>query len=163
MTGQLTWIKPAVAKTLYPLGFTNELINLLGSLYTNTLPAGLPVLNLTNATLVLSNGNLAQPLTYSVGLGVNNTLTNLGGPGSPANPLTIQINPNNGVRSPVTFEATACQDDTIAHGARSSKPRPTSSAPSAAPPSPALSLSSKTMAGGIRPREWWGIFSGGRA
>jgi hypothetical protein len=51
----VSWIKPSVSKTLYPSGFTN-LTGVLGSPYTNTAKAGMPGLNLTNGTLVLTNG-----------------------------------------------------------------------------------------------------------
>ena len=79
VSGQISWIKLAVPSTLYPAGFTNlSLTGVLGSPYTNTAGAGVPVLNLTNATLVLSNGNLAGGLLTFTNLNLSkSTLTNL--------------------------------------------------------------------------------------
>ena len=73
--GQLD--QAAVSGTLYPSGFTNLITNgVLGSPFTNT--AGAPALNLTDATLVLSGGNLAGgALTFTNINLTGNTLTNL--------------------------------------------------------------------------------------
>ena len=103
--------------TLYPSGFTNILTNVLGSPYTNT--RGVPVLSLTNATLVLSNGNLAGgALTFTNLNLTNNTLTNLAGKTNfgPTNYLVLAIKTNSGVVI-VTFQETGSRTNTIAHGA----------------------------------------------
>ena len=120
----VSWIKPSVANTLYPNGFTNlSLSGVLGSPYTNTTGAGVPVLNLTNATLVLSNGNLAGGSLNFTNIGTNRAsrgaLTNLDAGNtslSPTNHLAIAINANNGVVT-VTFRATGTTTNTLAHGA----------------------------------------------
>jgi len=113
-----SWIKPAVAHILYPSGFTNlSLTGVLGSPYTN--PPGGPVLNLTNATLILSNGNLTNGLLTFTNINLtNNTLTNLAGKANlgPTNYLLLAIKTNNGLET-VTFRATGAGTNTIAHGA----------------------------------------------
>jgi hypothetical protein len=120
----LSWIKPSIPKTLYPLGFTNLITQgLLGSPYTNTAREGVPVLNLTNATLTLSNGNLTNGFLVYTNIGTNlasrNTLTNLDAGNtnlSPTNHLAIAINTNNGLVT-LTFQATGEKSNTVAHGA----------------------------------------------
>ena len=79
VSGQVNWIKPFVTNTLYPSGFTNlSLTGVLGSPFTNT--PGAPVLDLTDATLVLSGGNLAGGVLTFTNLNLTrNTLTNLAG------------------------------------------------------------------------------------
>jgi len=117
----VSWIKPSVANTLYPFGFTN-LTGVLGSPYTNTAIVGVPVLNLTSATLILTNGDLANGFLIYTNIGTNlnshNTLTNLdaGTKIGPTNHLVIAINTNNGVVT-VTFQPTGAKTNTAAHGA----------------------------------------------
>jgi hypothetical protein len=103
---------------LYPSGFTNYLTNgILGSPYTNTTKEGVPVLNLTNATLFLTSGNLTNGFLSFTNIGTNlashNLLTNLGP--FPTNHLVIAINPANGLVT-MTFKATGGKTNT-AHGA----------------------------------------------
>ena len=71
LTGILSWIKPTLPLTrYYSKGFTNE-IQLMGSLY--VAPASTNrVVNITNAIVVLTGGNLSQPFTNNVVLGANN-------------------------------------------------------------------------------------------
>ena len=118
-----SWVKPAIPKTLYPSGFTNLITNgVLGSPYTNT--PGVLALNLTNATLVLGNGNLANgTLVFTnIDIGTNSGshyfLTNLdtGISLGQTNLLGIQINPTNGAIT-VNFQATGAKTNTAAHGA----------------------------------------------
>jgi hypothetical protein len=118
----ISWIKPAVAKTLYPQGFTNLMTNLPGSPYTNTAKEGVPVLNLTNATLILTNGNLTNGFLIYTNIGTNlasrNTLTNLDAGNtnlSPTNHLVIAINTNNGLVT-LTFQETGSKTNTTARG-----------------------------------------------
>jgi hypothetical protein len=119
----ISWIKPARPGTLYPAGFTNlSQSGVLGSPYTNTTLAGVPVLNLTHGVLLLTNGNLEGGGLLYPDIGTNvqshNTLTNLeAGTGQePTNHLAISINPGNGVVT-VTFQPTGQKTNTIAHGA----------------------------------------------
>ena len=75
LTGLLSWIKPTLPLTrYYPGGFTNE-TQLMGSLYVVPLTTN-RVLNLTNAFVVLTGGNLSQPFTNNVVLGLDNKVTN---------------------------------------------------------------------------------------
>jgi hypothetical protein len=118
----VSWIKLPISRTLYPSGFTNR-TGVLGSPYTNTARTGGPVLNLTNATLVLRNGNLTGgALTYT-NIGTDpasrNMLTNLDAGNanlSPTNHLVIAINTNNGLVT-VTFQETGVRTTNAAHGA----------------------------------------------
>jgi hypothetical protein len=118
----VSWIKPSIPGALYPSGFTN-LTGVLGSPYTNTAKAGEPVLNLTSATLVLTNGDLTGGTLIYTNIGVTpgslNTLTNLDAGNaslSPTNHLVIAINTNNGVVT-VTFQPTGAKTSSVAHGA----------------------------------------------
>ena len=114
----VSWIKPSVPGTLYPSGFTNlSLTGVLGSPFTNT--PGAPVLDLTDATLVLSGGNLARgALTFTNLNLTGNTLTNLakGTSFGETNYLVLAINTNNGLVT-VTFQATGAKTNTTARGA----------------------------------------------
>jgi hypothetical protein len=118
LSGQVNWIKPAVANTLYPSGFTNlSLTGVLGSPFTNT--PGAPALNLTDATLVLSGGNLAGgALTYTNLNLAANTLTNLAKATNLGitNYLKLVVNTNNGLVT-ATFQATGTKTNTTARGA----------------------------------------------
>jgi hypothetical protein len=111
-----SWIKPAVPKTLYPSGFTNLITNgVPGSPYTNT--AGAPVLNLTDATLTLSNGNLAGGDLVFTNINLHDLpLTNPAGGTKygPTNYLFLSIT-NNGIVT-VTFQATGSKTKTTANG-----------------------------------------------
>jgi hypothetical protein len=115
----ISWIKPFVTNTLYPLGFTNLLTDMPGSPYTNTAKQGVPVLNLADATLVLSNGNLAvNPLIFTNLNLANAPLTNLAGKTvfGPTNYLLLTVNTTNGVVT-VIFQTKGEKTNTVAHGA----------------------------------------------
>jgi hypothetical protein len=79
-------------------------------------------LNLTNATLTLSSGNLTNGLLIFTNLGTNlsshNSLTNLdaGTKNGPTNHLAIAINSNNGLVT-LTFQPTGVKTNILAHGA----------------------------------------------
>jgi hypothetical protein len=84
--GLLSWIKPAnPAARCYPDGFTN-LCQALGSAYRRPATSTNHVLNLTNAYLVFSGGNLVADFTNSVALGLNSQITNLS-----SNQLTLSF------------------------------------------------------------------------
>lgn len=71
--GVVNWFKPALASSsLYSLGFTNQ-IEVAGSVY--ALPAGAPVLKLTNGYVLLQDGGLSQSISNQFVLGVNNKVT----------------------------------------------------------------------------------------
>jgi hypothetical protein len=117
----VSWIKPPVPNTLYPLGFTN-LTGVLGSPYTNTAKTGGPALNLTSGTLLLRNGNLTNGTLIFTNIGTNKSshgaLTNLeaGTKLGPTNYLAIAVNATNGLVT-VTFQPTGLRTNTVAHGA----------------------------------------------
>ena len=76
-SGNLSWIKPSLPKAkLYPAGFSTS-TSVSGSRYSRPAP-GEGVLNLTDATLVLTGGNLDQPISDPISFGPNSRVTNLG-------------------------------------------------------------------------------------
>lgn len=80
LDGTLIWNKPGAARALYPQGFTAQL-PVIGSSY--TAPArNRAALDLTSATVGLSEGNLANPLTFAVNLEAKQriTMANAGSP-----------------------------------------------------------------------------------
>jgi uncharacterized delta-60 repeat protein len=73
VSGTLWWTKPgSVGGVLYPGGFTRQL-DVVGSQYLGT--RGVPVMVLTNGIVVLSAGNLPEPLTNSITLGSDNRIS----------------------------------------------------------------------------------------
>ena len=114
--GTLTWIKKA-ARTplLYTNGFTN-VIAVTGSTWL-TPPRGtatLPYPTNAPATLDITDGNLAAPLSFSVGVTTNNVLVKVGA--SPTNSLTGTIDPKTGLLT-VTFGNGKGKATTIGYGA----------------------------------------------
>jgi hypothetical protein len=76
--GTLSWIKPPLATAkYYPDGFSSEAA-LLGSRYSAPTNATNPVLDLSDAVVTLSGGNLPDSLTNTVVLGPDSKLTNTG-------------------------------------------------------------------------------------
>jgi len=79
-------------------------------------------LNLTSATLILTNGNLANGCLIYTNIGTNlsshNTLTNLakGTNLGVTNYLVLAVNTNNGLVT-VTFQPTGVKTNIVAHGA----------------------------------------------
>jgi hypothetical protein len=100
--GLLSWIKPAnPAATYYPAGFTNQCLA-IGSAYLKPATSGSNVLNLTNAGVVFSGGNLAADFTNSVVFGPSSQITNLS-----SNPLTLTFSLSAGTfKGSVTDPAT---------------------------------------------------------
>ncbi len=75
--GLLSWIKPGnAAARVYPGGFAYQCLA-IGSAYRRPATSTGQILNLTNAYVVFSGGNLAADFTNSVVLGLNNQVTNL--------------------------------------------------------------------------------------
>jgi hypothetical protein len=74
VSGQVTWIKPAMKTKVYPGGFTNDTVNVIGSTYTKP-PKGTPVLNFTDSDIILAGGGFDQPQTNQVTLGSDNKVT----------------------------------------------------------------------------------------
>jgi hypothetical protein len=108
-----SWIKPPVAGTLYPQGFASLVTSgVLGSPFANT--AGGPVLNLTNATLVLGGGNLTNGALTFTNLNLSaNSVTNAAqatGHGE-TNYLVITVNTNYG-NVTVIFQPTGSKTNT---------------------------------------------------
>ncbi|MGD0816208.1 MAG: leucine-rich repeat protein [Verrucomicrobiota bacterium] len=107
----LAWIKPA---TSHGGGFTNTNISVLGSLY---LPptGGSSGLDLTNGTLIISNSNSGDVLTYSNLSIVNDKLANQTATGNPPNLLEGALTPATGVFT-ATFRPNGATANTVAKG-----------------------------------------------
>ncbi|MBI3852477.1 MAG: DUF4038 domain-containing protein [Verrucomicrobia bacterium] len=76
LDGKLSWIKPAGGiSPFYPAGFTNE-CDVVGSVYVPPVGGSETILNLTNALVEFTGGNLAADFTNSVTLAANNRLIN---------------------------------------------------------------------------------------
>jgi hypothetical protein len=75
LVGTLNWIKTELppTNTYYANGFTNE-IELVASAYTPPV-FGTRLLAMTNGTVVLNEGNLVVPLTNSIFIKTNNSVT----------------------------------------------------------------------------------------
>jgi len=74
--GKLSWIRPpSITSALYPAGFAFD-TEVDGSVYTR--PGTGRVLDLTNAVVVFTGGNLSAPITNPVMLGPDNKVTNEG-------------------------------------------------------------------------------------
>jgi hypothetical protein len=77
--GAPTWIEPANALARhYPAGFTND-FQVLGSVYVRPLGPMNHILDLTNASVEFSGGNLVADFTNGVALGLNSQVTKLSG------------------------------------------------------------------------------------
>ena len=77
--GMPAWIKPANALSRYfPVGFTND-FQVFGSVYVRPERPTNHILDLTNASVEFSGGNLAADFTNDVALGLNSQVTNLSG------------------------------------------------------------------------------------
>ncbi len=72
--GTIHWFKPATTKGLHATGFTSQTV-LLGSLHTPPVTKTNRVLNLTNAVVTFSSGNLAAPVDYTFTLSADNKVT----------------------------------------------------------------------------------------
>jgi hypothetical protein len=91
LNGTLSWIKLAdVSARYYPGGFTNP-SQVVGSFYTPPIGATNHVLNLTNAEVSFSGGNLIADFTNSVTLELYGRVSNLS-----SNRFTISFSPNTG-------------------------------------------------------------------
>jgi hypothetical protein len=77
--GAPTWIEPANALARhYPAGFTND-FQVLGSVYVRPLGPTNHILDLTNASVEFSGGNLIADFTNGVALGLNSQVTKSSG------------------------------------------------------------------------------------
>ena len=77
ISGQVGWFKlPKITAKLYPGGFTNN-AEIMGSIYRHT--NGLPVLDLTNCLLSLTNGDLAQGILDQMVIAPNDKATDTAG------------------------------------------------------------------------------------
>jgi len=88
---ELTWIRPPITTTkFYPAGFSAT-TTLSGSRYAAP-PVGGRILDVTNAFVNISGGNLSQDYSNAVFLGVNSRVTNAG-----PNKLTLTFAPVTGL------------------------------------------------------------------
>jgi List-Bact-rpt repeat protein/fibronectin type III domain protein len=79
LSGAVSWIKPAQSLArYYPRGFTNE-CNVIGSLYLAPVGPTNNVLNLTNASVTFSGGDLMSGFTNFVTIGLNSQVLKLSG------------------------------------------------------------------------------------
>lgn len=85
--GKLSWIKTAAATNyFYPAGFTSD-VELAGSPY--YAPSnGVRMLNIPNATITFSEGNMSGPMAWNVTWASNNVITASGGIDKPTFALT---------------------------------------------------------------------------
>jgi hypothetical protein len=114
--GLVTWFKPAQpAAVRYPAGFTNQ-IDAIGSAYAYT--PGSPVLNLTDGSVILENGDLPEAITNQFVLASDNIVTG-------SNKLALKIAPasglfqgstTNSLRRVVTFSGVVLQKQTNGFG-----------------------------------------------
>ena len=88
VAGLLWWFKPASAGGLNDPGGVARAIPVMGSRYVSPSPRT-PVLNLIDGVLVLSGGNLPEPITNSITLGGDNKITG-------DNRLTLTFSPSKG-------------------------------------------------------------------
>jgi hypothetical protein len=102
LTGLLNWIKPANSSArYYPAGFTNE-YEVIGSAYHRTVAPASRILNLDNASLVISEEASSSLFTNLVTVASNNRVLNLS-----SNKLTLTFSPATGTfRGNVTDPAT---------------------------------------------------------
>jgi PKD repeat protein len=108
----LSWIKlPVKGHAAYAAGFTNTNITILGSFYVPPTKGSAVLPLLTNATLVISNGNLGTAMVYSNITFNGDKLVNP----NTATPLSGTITPGTGVLT-VTFRAAGVNHNTTASG-----------------------------------------------
>ncbi len=95
LAGDATWIKDStVGGTYYSGGFTNDL-TITGSYYEEP-PLGIPILNLTTGSVIISGGNMSAATTNTFTLNFDSSVTI--NP-SPANGLTFTFDLANGTFS----------------------------------------------------------------
>ncbi len=112
--GNLTWIKEASHfSALYTNGFTNPVVALQGSVWTNPLPHTAAI-DLPSGELIIAGGGLLSPLTFNVALSNNSTFVKLAG--SATNSLTGTNNPKTGLLT-ITFGNGAGKSTTAGTGA----------------------------------------------
>ena len=100
INGTLNWIKPTNSSALYRAGFNNT-SEVIGSAYVQPAVSTVHILNLTNAAVAFSGGNLAAAFTNLVTLGSNSKVINLSN-----NKLTMNFTLTTGTFSGSATEAT---------------------------------------------------------
>ena len=98
INGTLNWIKPTNSSAFYPAGFNNT-SEVVGSAYVPPAVSTVHILNLTNAAVAFSGGNLAADFTNLVSLGLSSKVTNLS-----SNKLTMSFTLSTGTFSGSTTE-----------------------------------------------------------
>ncbi|MBI3853350.1 MAG: tandem-95 repeat protein [Verrucomicrobia bacterium] len=96
LSGAFSWIKPAGIAPYYPNGFSHE-CQAVGSLFVAPVGITQHILNLTDASVLFSGGNLAADFTNLVTLEQNSRVSNRS-----SNPLTMSFSLTTG-----TFKGTA--------------------------------------------------------
>lgn len=93
LSGLVNWFKQSQpTATLYPRGFTNE-STLVGARYTPP-ASGSRIINLPNASIGFTNGNLAVNFANAITIGTDNKVANLG-----ANVLSLKLQTSSGLFS----------------------------------------------------------------
>ena len=112
--GNLAWIKESSHfNALYTNGFTNLVVGLQGSRWTNPLPH-MAAIDLPAGRLNISGGGLLTPLMFNVAVSNNNVVVKLAG--SPTNSLMGTNNPKTGLLT-ITFGNGAGKATTAGTGA----------------------------------------------
>ncbi|PWU18692.1 MAG: hypothetical protein C5B50_08330 [Verrucomicrobia bacterium] len=121
LSGALTWTKPNGPAQYYPRGFQVQTFA-QGAVYSAPAPGNSP-LGVTNAQVLLSGGDLAQPITDQIAFGPANQVVNQG-----TNKLTLTFtaatglfkgsiaNPTAVVTKPVSFGGAVLKAQNVARG-----------------------------------------------
>ncbi len=112
----ISWIKESSnPRTLYAGGFTNTNITLLASIYVPPQRGAQILTNLTNGTLIISNGNLTTNLIYGSLVFEGDKLVSTSPDANPTNELTSVLTPSTGILT-LTFRPTGSHHSITATG-----------------------------------------------
>jgi hypothetical protein len=121
IAGTLNWVKlSGASKTFYAGGFTNQ-TDVISSFYKPP-STSKDVLNMTNATLTIAGGDLADPLVYTNVTVAGGKLT-FSGPGNPTNQISAAFTAGTGAMT-LTFRPTGAKAGVTAQGAVLPMPSP---------------------------------------
>jgi len=77
LSGQVSWIKPALSNGHYYAGGFASDLTAAGSVYVQPASSANAILSLTNGMITFSGGNLSAEITNSIALGTSSRVTNL--------------------------------------------------------------------------------------
>lgn len=75
LNGMMTWLKPAMSNTRYPAGFAHQ-SQMIGSTYKVPSPSTQPVLNLSNASIAFTGGDLGSGFVNAISIGPSSRVAN---------------------------------------------------------------------------------------